>query len=115
MSVKLYRLYCDVCNWKLVTDGSDEIAKGLVEIKTSPIPMGIPKLDEETHKIIESSSKKQIRKFKCPKCGRGIRPVKIQDTQDQVDSQKEIKKRIKERNDENWTIGRKESTERFEI
>lgn len=114
MSIKLYRLYCDACNWKLVTDGSDDIAKKLVEIKTSPIPTGIPILDEE-NKIINPAPKKQIKKFKCPNCGRGIRPVKISDTQEKIESQKELQKRIEGRNDKDWSIGRKEGPERRQI
>lgn len=112
MSVKLYRLYCEICNWKLVTDGSDEAAKALVEIKTSPVPTGLPRLDEETKQVVVPNAKKQVKKFKCPNCGRGIRPVKIDNPQEKLEGQNEIKKRVSERNNEDWSIGRKESAER---
>jgi hypothetical protein len=111
MSVKLYKLYCQMCNWQLVTDGSDEAAKKLVEIKTSPIPTGLPKIDEETKKIVTPPPKKQIKRFKCPKCGRGIRPVKIEDVQDKINTAKDIGERIEGRNEEDWSVGRKEGSQ----
>ena len=46
MAVKLYKLYCEICNWKRITDGSD--IQDLYEIKTSPIPGGVPKYDKES-------------------------------------------------------------------
>lgn len=115
MAEKLYRLYCEICEWKIITDGNDDIARSLVEIKTSSIPTGIPKLDEETKKIVTPAAKRQIKKFKCPNCGRGIRPKKIDNVQEKAESNREIRKRIEERNNEDWSDGRKESVERFKI
>ena len=100
-----------MCNWQLITDGSDEIAKKLVEIKTSPIPAGLPQIDEETKKIVTPAPKKQIKKFKCPRCGRGIRPLKIDDLQSKINDAKAIEERVEQRNEEDWSVGRKEGTQ----
>lgn len=115
MSEKLYRLYCDACNWKLITSGTDEASKKLVEIKTSPIPAGYPKVDLETKKVVIPPAKKQLKKFKCPQCGKGVRPVQIEDVQSKIDENKLIQKRVEERNEEDWSVGRKESAERWSL
>lgn len=88
MSVKLYQLYCEICNWKRITDGSDH---GLREAKSSPIQRGVPKLGEEkdttlergfkSREIIEPKMKKLPKRFKCPKCGRIVRMKKIKNPQ----------------------------------
>lgn len=115
MSVKLYRLYCEICNWKLVTDGSDEQAKKLVEVIAAPIPTGSPWLDEETKNIVVPPPRKQLKRFRCPQCGRLVRPTKIDDSQSKLEDQKDIKKRVEQRHEEDWSIGRKESAERWKI
>jgi predicted RNA-binding Zn-ribbon protein involved in translation (DUF1610 family) len=74
MSTRLYRLYCEYCNWNLVTDGTDKAAKCLKEMVVAEVPGGSPKIDPETKKIVLPKSKKPKKKFKCPKCGRGITP-----------------------------------------
>ncbi len=74
MSTRQYKLYCEYCNWKIVTNGSDAAAKSLVEIIVSPVPGGSPKIDLETKKVIYPKSKKQRKRFKCPQCGRGVLP-----------------------------------------
>lgn len=66
---KIYQLYCEVCNWKRITDGNDN---DLYEYKTSNVPAGIPKFDPVTKKIIESKPIKAKRKFRCPQCGRVV-------------------------------------------
>lgn len=111
MSEKLYRVFCEICNWKLVTNGKDEAARKLVEIVTSPIPLGYPKIDSNTKQIVTSSPRKQIKKFKCPNCGRAVRPVQIEDVQNIITDKQDIKKRIEARNEEDWSAGRKESVE----
>jgi len=69
-SVKLYQFYCETCNWKKITDGSG--TQELVEVKTSPIPGGIPKRDLESGKTVTPKAIKQKRRFKCPNCGRVV-------------------------------------------
>ena len=115
MAEKLYRLFCEICNWKLVTNGTDEAARKLVEIKTSPIPTGYPKMNEETNKVVVPPPLKQVKRFKCPGCGRGLRPVQVEDVNARIAEQIAIKKRVEERNEEDWAIGRKESLERRKI
>lgn len=70
MSVKTYQLYCEICGYKRISDGSD--VQDLKEIKTSPVPGGSPFIDPITKKVIAPSSQKQRKKFRCPKCGRVI-------------------------------------------
>jgi len=91
MSLKTYLLYCEPCNWKRITDGSD--VQDLVEIKRSPIPGGYPKLDPVTKKVIKPKPKKQPRQFKCPGCGRGILPKKIPNPQAAIDQKLEEENR----------------------
>jgi len=69
-------LYCEICNWKKITDGSD--IKEMTEIKMSSIPGGPPTLDPITKKVIVPKNIKQSRRFKCPQCGRVVIPKKLQ-------------------------------------
>ena len=87
MSIKLYQLYCEICNWKRITDGSD--IGDLFELKTSPIPSGIPKLDSETKKTTTKKPLARTKKFRCPKCGRGVLPRKVANPQEAIDQKKE--------------------------
>lgn len=73
--IPFYMLYCEICNWKKVSDGSD--IKEMTELNTSPIPGGLPILDPVTKKTIIPKSKKQVRRFKCPQCGRLIIPREL--------------------------------------
>ncbi len=79
MAVKLYQLYCDFCGYKRISDGSD--VKDLREVKTSPIPGGIPFIDPLTKKVVAPKSSSQRKRFKCPKCGRSIMARQIQKTE----------------------------------
>jgi predicted RNA-binding Zn-ribbon protein involved in translation (DUF1610 family) len=79
MSVKTYQLYCEICGYKRISDGSD--VHDLLEIKTSPIPGGVPFVDPQTKKIIVPKSQNQRKKFRCPKCGRIIMARQIQTTE----------------------------------
>ncbi len=76
MSIKTYRIYCEICGYNRITDGSSEEDKNMQEIKRSPIQKNIPVLGEDG-KIVPSSNIKQPKMFKCPTCGRGIRARKI--------------------------------------
>jgi len=83
MGAKVYRFYCDYCNWKKITDGTD-VKDTMNEYLTSPIPGGAPKLDEKTKKVITSKSIPQPRRFKCPQCGRLVFPKKITNPQEEM-------------------------------
>jgi predicted RNA-binding Zn-ribbon protein involved in translation (DUF1610 family) len=72
---KLYLLYCEICGYKRITDGSD--AKDLVEVKTSPLFTTAPKIDPITKKHLKFKPKKRRKRFKCPKCGRVVFPKRI--------------------------------------
>ena len=78
MSIKTYLLYCEICGYKRITDGSD--ATDLVEVKTSPLFTGAPKLDSITKKVFVPKAKPQRKRFKCPKCGRIVFPRQINKT-----------------------------------
>ena len=64
-------MYCEPCGYRrILEEGIKPI--DLVEIPTSPIPGGAPKMDPATKKVKTSDSKDQKRKYKCPNCGRGV-------------------------------------------
>jgi hypothetical protein len=95
VSYKIFQLYCNGCSWKRYTDGND--IKDLYELKTSPIPTGIPRIDPETKKVVTPPARNQKRKFRCPKCGQTITPRIIPDYQKQLDAKKEIEERALKR------------------
>jgi hypothetical protein len=72
-----YRLFCEICNWKKITDGTD-----LGDLKDIVLSPNAPK------------SKKKG--FKCPKCGRIVFPVKVNDPQRETDENEDIKSRREE-------------------
>lgn len=78
-----YILYCEICNWKKITDGSD--IGDMYEYHTSQIPGGTPKLDSTSKKILQPKSRTQLRKFRCQNCGRQLTPKKIQRINDEQD------------------------------
>jgi len=100
MATKLYQLFCDICNWKKITDGHD--VENLQKYETSPIPTTIPKLED--NKIIPGKSQKQHKKFKCPQCGRLVISKIIEDTQSKLDEQMEAEARMKHRLEEEIKI-----------
>lgn len=72
---KYYILYCENCSYKRITDGSD--VGDLYEYKRNKIPTGIPKIDPITKKTTTSNPKVLPKMFRCPKCGRLVRPKKV--------------------------------------
>jgi DNA-directed RNA polymerase subunit RPC12/RpoP len=94
-SYKKFQLYCNNCHWKRLTDGGD--IKDLYEIKTSPVPTGIPIFDPETKKIITPKPQSQKRKFRCPTCGFAIVPRVVPDYQKEADAKLEIQDRALKR------------------
>ena len=68
--IKQYQFFCDNCNYKRLTNGSD--IQDLIPVKTSPVPGSIPYIDPLTKKTIYPPAKSQKKKFKCPKCGKII-------------------------------------------
>jgi ribosomal protein S27AE len=91
MAKKMYRLYCEICNWNKVTDGSTESVEGLHEVTStqSGVPGGVPKIDPETNKVVERPWAKRQRTFRCPNCGRTVQAKQILDPQAKVDAQRE--------------------------
>lgn len=76
MAVKYYRLYCEICGYSLITDGSNV---NLVEYKRSKIQKEIPKLDPTTDKTVPGTWLTLPKKYKCPKCGRLISARKFKE------------------------------------
>lgn len=64
-------IFCEPCSYKEIIYGDDDL-DGHSILPTSPVPGGSPILDPATKKTITKSSKKQMKKLKCPKCGRGV-------------------------------------------
>jgi hypothetical protein len=109
MAKKVYQFYCEICNWKRITDGSD--LDDLYEVKKSPVPGGVPELDENK-KIVEKKSKKQPKKFRCPQCGRSVGYKEIANPQEKIKRHQEEKKAQKERRE--WEALEAEAKERYE-
>jgi len=93
MSVKKYQFFCEKCNYKRFTDGSD--IQDLVEVKTAPLPGGSPTLDLQIKKevfpnlhqpgtfiggTVLPKSTPQKKRFKCPNCGFIIMAKKLNET-----------------------------------
>lgn len=70
-------IYCEPCAFKTIIEKEDTV-NDFVEIKTSPIPGGVPELDPKTGKTKIKSNTKQNKKYKCPKCGRGVVAKELQ-------------------------------------
>lgn len=66
----MFKLYCEICNFKQICD---EIK--LVEHKKSKIQTSAPKLVDG--KLVEAKFTNQPKFYKCPKCGRLIKPKEI--------------------------------------
>jgi hypothetical protein len=109
MPKKIYCLYCEICNWKRISDGSD--LEDLYEIKKSPVPGGVPELDENK-KIVEKKSKPQPKKFRCPKCGRPVSFKEIKNPQEKIDRFQQEQKAQKERRE--WELLEKEARKNYE-
>lgn len=69
--------FCEFCSFKMILE-EENFSKELVEIKTSSIQTNIPKLNEKTGKIEIKPEKNQNKKFKCPRCGRGVAIKELQ-------------------------------------
>lgn len=110
MSKNFYKLYCEPCNWKKISDGSD--LGDLHEIKESPVPGGIPYYDRQAKKIIEKASQKKQKKYRCPNCGRVVIPRKITNPQEKIDQQNsETLARLQR---EEWDTIEEEARRRYE-
>jgi len=70
--VKRWFLFCEPCSYKQIITADKCESDTLVEIKTSPIPGGAPRLDPKTKKGKDRPSIQRNKKFKCPQCGRGV-------------------------------------------
>lgn len=81
---KYYQLYCEICNWKRITDGTD--IGDLYEYKKTSIPGGVPKLDPVTKKIVTPKAIETKRKFRCPQCGRTVIAKPAANPQEKVDA-----------------------------
>jgi hypothetical protein len=109
MSNKLYKLYCEVCNWQKITDGTD--ADSMYKIKTAPVPGGVPVYDAEKKKIIQKKAQEQPKKFRCPNCGRVVIPKKIKNPQEKLDQyQQDL---IFQKKKEEWDLMDEEARRRY--
>lgn len=92
-----FQFFCEYCKWKKITDGTD--LGGIVEMKTSPVPTGIPRRGEDG-KMFTPPPLKQKRKFKCPACGYVVIPKVVVDVQ----KNSEDKKKMEEKRQEQETL-----------
>lgn len=69
---KKLMLYCEPCAYKRLIMPEEQISD-LVEIPSVPIPGGAPVLKPGETKAKPRPQAEQPKKYKCPKCGRGVR------------------------------------------
>ena len=91
MSVKVYQLFCERCNYKKISRGECD----LIQYAASSIQRTLPELDETGKKIIEAKFMNQPKKFKCPSCGFLIKPKKIADPQKEIDEILQLEEKTK--------------------
>lgn len=105
---KVFRLYCEICNWQQIVENLESI--DLIETKNSAVQTNIPKLVEG--KTVLSKNKNQVRKFKCPNCGRLVIPKLIDNPQETLDEEAQLQKKREEikLRDQNRLNGYKTST-----
>jgi hypothetical protein len=99
-TIKKMMVFCEPCSFKMILE-NDQIPENLVEIKTSMIPGGIPELDSKTGKTKLKPQNKQNKRYKCPKCGRGLVTKELQGayltTIKQIEQKAEIQKMEEDR------------------
>ena len=93
MATKLYQLFCEICSWKKITDGSD--VQELFVLETSPILTAAPKIDEKG--TTPAKFQKQIKRFRCEGCGRVVKARVISDPQTILEEKLEAEKRQEQR------------------
>lgn len=81
MSIKTYRLLCEACGWRKVTTGAD--TQDLVEVETSKVQTTLDKINQDGT-IEPAKFCNQPKKFRCPGCGRPIRPKRISGGESEV-------------------------------
>lgn len=71
---KRFSLFCEPCGFRTTIADIDKVE--LIEIKTTYIQGKLPTLVQD--KIVNKPNLNRPRKFKCPKCGRGITIKELQ-------------------------------------
>ncbi len=79
MTKKTYKLYCEICNWSMITEDYSQMNK----IEYTPIQKNIPFYDQEQKKTIETDPKKRKEKIKCLNCGRLVKIKLIEDIKEE--------------------------------
>lgn len=74
--IKRTMIFCEPCGFKKIIEPDEEL--NLTEIPTCPVPIDIPKLDPLTNKAKTKPAKVRNKKYKCPKCGRGVAVKELQ-------------------------------------
>ena len=83
-------IFCEPFSFKMIIE-EDHLPESFFEIKTCPIPGGIPKLDEKIGRAKKKPPTNQKKKYKCPKCGRGVVVKELQGAYLKTIKQIEIK------------------------
>lgn len=105
---KRMMLFCEPCGYKRILE-AEELPKDLPEIKSCAVQTNIPTIDSVTNKainvpvvdpktkqLVNKSERPQPKKFKCPKCGRGVRLKELlkpfATALEKVDKEKELQR-----------------------
>lgn len=91
--LKRTMIFCEPCSFKMILEKGC-LPESLVEIKTSPIPGGIPQLDPKTGRAKQKPHTNQNKRYKCPKCGRGVVVKELQGAYSTTINQIEMKAQL---------------------
>jgi len=65
---KQYRVFCSVCSFNSVV--TDAQINSYIEVQQTIIQRNLDKLED--NKLVPHKKIRRMKKFKCPKCGKGI-------------------------------------------
>jgi DNA-directed RNA polymerase subunit M/transcription elongation factor TFIIS len=114
MKNKKFLIFCEVCSYKKIFE-EEKIIDNLIEIKISPIQGGLPQIDSKTGKTKNKPKKDQNKKYKCPKCGRGVMAKEIQGAYLKTIKELQLKEELKKiKEDHEKRINDGKPLDRFE-
>ena len=78
--MKKYKLFCQNCQYTKYAPSNEPV--DLIEHAYSPVPGGLPKINEETKKLQNAKAMERKKRYKCPNCGFLIAAVVLNEAKD---------------------------------
>lgn len=78
--MKQYKLFCQNCQYTKYAPSNEPV--DLIEHAYSPVPGGLPKINEETKKLQNAKAMERKKRYKCPNCGFLIAAVVLNEAKD---------------------------------